>query len=330
MECFGQSQKVHVKEETENDSENLPTSEEASALLESACAINHLNVYLGDHTYARTEPSTAVNSQNTELQYLGCLEAVHIKEEDLTDKEFAHNINEMNKNTTHEENEINKLASDSVLSVVNKAVSSGLNEVKDENELETVSPQKLSLKTELGVEASGLYNQTEEEMLGTVRPQKSTESDKNETMTGQYNEMTDMSNLFASGASEAVKNKEIKNEAPMVFLPSHTVLCLGTDIKDEILSLESSLDTKHKVSGKTIQTLYEVKNEVMATEPLDSRGVSEAAMTEGLYNDHTVKDEIVVGPENPHRPDAVMAIRSWALMSDSSSSGSLKHTKSVS
>ncbi|XP_063544881.1 uncharacterized protein LOC134753049 [Cydia strobilella] len=31
-------------------------------------------------------------------------------------------------------------------------------------------------------------------------------------------------------------------------------------------------------------------------------GVSEAAMLAGLYTDHVVKDDLVLGPERPHRP----------------------------
>ncbi|XP_063630863.1 uncharacterized protein LOC134802199 [Cydia splendana] len=43
----------------------------------------------------------------------------------------------------------------------------------------------------------------------------------------------------------------------------------------------------------------------------DSRecGVSEAAMLAGLYDDHQVKDELVLGPERPHRPIVAMELR---------------------
>ncbi|XP_061726791.1 uncharacterized protein LOC133532229 isoform X3 [Cydia pomonella] len=40
--------------------------------------------------------------------------------------------------------------------------------------------------------------------------------------------------------------------------------------------------------------------------------ISEAAMLAGLYKDHTVKDELVVGPEHPHRPDVMLVVHGWA------------------
>ncbi|XP_061725726.1 zinc finger protein ZFP2-like isoform X2 [Cydia pomonella] len=46
----------------------------------------------------------------------------------------------------------------------------------------------------------------------------------------------------------------------------------------------------------------------------DGRGVSEAAMLAGLYSGHEVKDELVLGPERPHRP-TVAGVTASALVS---------------
>ncbi|XP_061726955.1 uncharacterized protein LOC133532357 isoform X2 [Cydia pomonella] len=41
----------------------------------------------------------------------------------------------------------------------------------------------------------------------------------------------------------------------------------------------------------------------------DGCGVSEAAMLAGLYAEHEVKDELVLGPERPHRPTVGLVVR---------------------
>ncbi|XP_063372014.1 gastrula zinc finger protein XlCGF57.1-like [Cydia amplana] len=44
-------------------------------------------------------------------------------------------------------------------------------------------------------------------------------------------------------------------------------------------------------------------------------GVSEAAMLAGLYDEHVVKDELVLGPERPHRPIVAPVVRAPAVVS---------------
>ncbi|XP_063544916.1 zinc finger protein 551-like [Cydia strobilella] len=44
-------------------------------------------------------------------------------------------------------------------------------------------------------------------------------------------------------------------------------------------------------------------------------GVSEAAMLAGLYKEHVVKDELVLGPERPHRPIVGLVVRTPAVVS---------------
>ncbi|XP_063391226.1 uncharacterized protein LOC134676773 [Cydia fagiglandana] len=39
--------------------------------------------------------------------------------------------------------------------------------------------------------------------------------------------------------------------------------------------------------------------------------ISEAAMLAELYKDHTVKGELVLGPEHTHRPDVMLVVHSW-------------------
>ncbi|XP_061729418.1 uncharacterized protein LOC133534323 [Cydia pomonella] len=57
---------------------------------------------------------------------------------------------------------------------------------------------------------------------------------------------------------------------------------------------------------------------------IDKCGVSEAAMLAGLYADHEVKDEVVLGPERPHRPDVALVVRTPAVVSSAmASSGGL-------
>ncbi|XP_048001821.1 zinc finger protein 271-like [Leguminivora glycinivorella] len=59
-----------------------------------------------------------------------------------------------------------------------------------------------------------------------------------------------------------------------------------------------------------------VKDEVMQSVPqipqtascLDKECVSEAAMLAGLYTDHDVKDELVLGAECPYRPDVTLVV----------------------
>ncbi|XP_063630753.1 zinc finger protein 354C-like [Cydia splendana] len=57
------------------------------------------------------------------------------------------------------------------------------------------------------------------------------------------------------------------------------------------------------------------EEECVKEECEDSRecGVSEAAMLAGLYDDHEVKDELVLGPERPHRPIVAMELRGRAV-----------------
>ncbi|XP_063630806.1 zinc finger protein 271-like [Cydia splendana] len=59
-----------------------------------------------------------------------------------------------------------------------------------------------------------------------------------------------------------------------------------------------------------------VDEECVEEECLDSTdgcGVSEAAMLASLYDDHEVKDELVLGPERPHRPIVAPVVRDRAL-----------------
>ncbi|XP_063544913.1 zinc finger protein 28-like [Cydia strobilella] len=58
------------------------------------------------------------------------------------------------------------------------------------------------------------------------------------------------------------------------------------------------------------------EEECVKEECSDSRdgcGMSEAAMLAGLYDEHVVKDELVLGPERPHRPTVALVVRSRAL-----------------
>ncbi|XP_063631023.1 gastrula zinc finger protein XlCGF58.1-like [Cydia splendana] len=53
----------------------------------------------------------------------------------------------------------------------------------------------------------------------------------------------------------------------------------------------------------------------------DGCGVSEAAMLAGLYDEHVVKDELVLGPERPHRPTVAPVVRAPTLVSSAVVSG---------
>ncbi|XP_063371761.1 oocyte zinc finger protein XlCOF6-like [Cydia amplana] len=50
-------------------------------------------------------------------------------------------------------------------------------------------------------------------------------------------------------------------------------------------------------------------------------GVSEAAMLAGLYDEHVVKDELVLGPERPHRPIVAPVVTAPTLVSSAVVSG---------
>ncbi|XP_063545075.1 uncharacterized protein LOC134753201 [Cydia strobilella] len=45
----------------------------------------------------------------------------------------------------------------------------------------------------------------------------------------------------------------------------------------------------------------------------DGCGVSEAAKLAGLYDEHEVKDKLVLGPERPHRPIVGLLVKGWAV-----------------
>ncbi|XP_063370738.1 zinc finger protein 62 homolog [Cydia amplana] len=267
----GQSQKlVHVKEEFETDSGNLHSFGEASALVVSF-------------------------KDNAELQYVGCLTAVHVKEEDFANESKAPSCS---------------------YSAVSKAVLSHLyhHEVKDEN---VPSYTACLNNAESGTAA----------MLTGLYTNKVKNEDMLKPMPSQTTLFPDSVNCEVSEAAMSTEcNLEVKNEVMPVFLPSQTPLCSnGTDIvKDEVppesmpLQALSRDSVERRVSGAMGTGLcnYEIKNEVMS-EYMPSQditdGVSEAAMLAGLYNDHTVKDELVLGPEHPHRPDAILAVPSWVL-----------------
>ncbi|XP_063630946.1 gastrula zinc finger protein XlCGF58.1-like isoform X1 [Cydia splendana] len=53
----------------------------------------------------------------------------------------------------------------------------------------------------------------------------------------------------------------------------------------------------------------------------DGCGVSEAAVLAGLYDEHVVKDELVLGPERPHRPTVAPVVRAPTLVSSAVVSG---------
>ncbi|XP_063544915.1 zinc finger protein 845-like [Cydia strobilella] len=60
------------------------------------------------------------------------------------------------------------------------------------------------------------------------------------------------------------------------------------------------------------------EEECVKEECSDSRdgcGMSEAAMLAGLYDEHVVKDELVLGPERPHRPTVALVVRSMLIFS---------------
>ncbi|XP_063544347.1 zinc finger protein 682-like [Cydia strobilella] len=277
---------------------------------------------------------------NAELQYLGCLRAVHFKEEDFTSglkplytaseecglSETTHtNLNEVNDKVVLAQT---PPCLDIDVSVVSKPVPLGLynHEVKDENVLESVPSETLCLNSaEWGVKAmlTGLYNN---EVKDEVVPES------------RLSQTPLFPDSVKREVSEAAMCTDLNNEfVPPMFLASQTPLCSdGTDIvKHEVMLPESmhlqalsSDSVERGVNGAVMRIGlcdHEVKNEVIPESmPLQNSadGVSEAAMLAGLYNDHIVKDELVLGPEHPHRPDAILTVPSWLLTGDWSASTS--------
>ncbi|XP_063630738.1 gastrula zinc finger protein XlCGF57.1-like [Cydia splendana] len=65
----------------------------------------------------------------------------------------------------------------------------------------------------------------------------------------------------------------------------------------------------------------EVRVKEECEDSTDGCGVSEAAMLAGLYDEHVVKDELVLGPERPHRPTVAPVVRAPTLVSSAVVSG---------
>ncbi|XP_063391777.1 oocyte zinc finger protein XlCOF6-like [Cydia fagiglandana] len=67
--------------------------------------------------------------------------------------------------------------------------------------------------------------------------------------------------------------------------------------------------------------MYEARVKEECEDSTDGCGVSEAAMLAGLYDEHVVKDELVLGPERPHRPTGAPVVRAPTLVSSAVVSG---------
>ncbi|XP_061727361.1 gastrula zinc finger protein 5-1-like isoform X2 [Cydia pomonella] len=86
--------------------------------------------------------------------------------------------------------------------------------------------------------------------------------------------------------------------------PPHT----DSDIEQQIfVRPEKEQTSRVKEEAEFMDEEERVKEECSDSD--DGCGVSEAAMLAGLYAEHEVKDELVLGPERPHRPAVGLVVR---------------------
>ncbi|XP_063631322.1 zinc finger protein 271-like [Cydia splendana] len=110
----------------------------------------------------------------------------------------------------------------------------------------------------------------------------------------------------SSGLSECVRVKEepAEPEAEPEHPPPHAA---PVHIKEELRNGHHSDSLKEAECVKQeTECENEVKEDLSCSD--SGCGVSEAAMLAGLYTDHEVKDELVLGQECPYRPDVTLVV----------------------
>ncbi|XP_063371180.1 zinc finger protein 845-like [Cydia amplana] len=131
----------------------------------------------------------------------------------------------------------------------------------------------------------------------------------------------DMENYMQYKTIGSVKKIRMKpNTVPSKFSHNMPIVSPSHTAESTLTTVTGSSTSFHvKEEAELVDEEVCVKEE--CEDSTDGYGVSEAAMLAGLYADHEVKDELVLGPECPHRPTVDLVVRASALVSSVSGRG---------